>query len=116
MNNEQLSQIKDLIKNNKRDRFVIFDNHEPALVVMSIDEYKKINTAAKKENSPLDSDTVLLDNINRAIAEWKSNQQDDQINEYGEQMEEEKAKDRMDEFYNGEENLSYYYDMGDEDD
>lgn len=112
MNNEQLSQIKDLLKNNKRDRFVIFDNNEPALVVMSIDEYKKVVRGSSSRDIE-ETDNDLIENINRAIAEWKSNQLEEEVAEI--ELTGEKADSEDDSFYEADESLSYYYDMDEED-
>jgi hypothetical protein len=113
MNNEQLKQIKDLLKNNKRDRFVIFDNNEPALVVMSIDEYKKIARGAMGREIE-ESDKDLVENINRAIAEWKVNQAEEEVADIDLKDNEEEQTEEAD-FYDADESLSYYYDMDDED-
>lgn len=118
MNNKQLSQIKDLIKNNKRDRFVIFNNNEPTLVVMSVDEYKKIVSANKKDSIEPESDFELIDNINRTIAGWKANQNQDNIDNFSDDEENNDGDDLIessDNVYNSDDNLSYYYDMDDED-
>ena len=109
MNNKQLSQIKELISNNKRDRFVIFNDNEPALVVMSVEEYKKIVTSQRIQGGP--SDRELVENINRTIAEWKASQDlensdDFDINDLPAELE--------DDFYEGDDGLSYYYDLEDE--
>jgi len=112
MNNKQLLEIKDLIKNNKRDRFIIFDNDEPALVVMSVSEYKQMAANSRKdESSAIGSDINLVDNINRVIAEWKVGLQDEEMNKYMKQLEEINHEGPEEDSYENDENLSYYYDM-----
>ena len=117
MNNKQLSQIKDLIKNNKRDRFIIFNDNEPTLVVMSVDEYKKITNTNKKNSNVPESDFELMENINRTIAGWKANQDQDNLDDFSDNEDNQEADliESSNDDYNSDDNLSYYYDMDDED-
>ena len=117
MNNKQLSQIKDLIKNNKRDRFIIFNDNEPTLVVMSVDEYKKITNTNKKNSNVPESDFELMENINRTIAGWKANQDQDNLDDFSDNEDNQEVDliESSNDDYNSDDNLSYYYDMDDED-
>jgi len=74
------SQFKRIIKLAKRtgDRIIVFDSENPeeAYAVMNIDEYERI---FEKTNDIRDlTEDELLDKINRDIALWKNEQNDDE--------------------------------------
>ena len=69
MKNDQLKKVSDLLEYGD-GKFLIVENNEPAFVVMTIDEYKKLK---KGQNTEAD----ILDKINDDIDLWKHIHEDD---------------------------------------
>ena len=72
MKNDQLKKVSDLLEYGD-GKFLIVENDEPAFIVMTIDEYKKLK---KGQNTEAD----ILDKINDDIELWKhihENEDDD---------------------------------------
>jgi len=77
---KSIEKIIDLIKKTG-DKCIILDAEgQPQYVIMSFDDYEKL-ISAKMEVAGLTEDE-LLDKINRDIANWKSGQEEEKINNW----------------------------------
>ena len=107
MTKKQLSEIIDLMEQGQGGKFVVFDGEGPSYVVMSVDEYKRVLDGSQDLSELSEKD--LLENINRTIAEWRANQDNNEesysLSEYREDEDNMATKDKSD--------LSYYYDVDD---
>jgi len=70
MKNNQLKKVSDLLEYGD-GKFLIVENDEPAFVVMTIDEYKKLKKGQGTE-------AEILDKINDDIELWKHIHEDEE--------------------------------------
>lgn len=96
--NTQLQKAMNIV-NQTGDRLIIVDNNsDNSYVVMNLDEYERLITKEKQGVSGL-TEEKLLDKINRDIALWK-NQHDDEIQDDYWSNSYEDDEDESENFYN----------------
>jgi aminoglycoside phosphotransferase family enzyme len=102
MQEKSIQKVISLIRKTG-DRMIIFDQEGFSYVLMNVDDYEDLLLARSGVAGLTEEE--LLDKINREIAVWKSNQEDDTLNEFDpvseseitEILDEELSKDISDE-------------------
>ena len=110
MDQEQFSQITDLIKESGDGRYIIINGNKPTFVIMRIDEYRKLAQAKKRVDDLAEKE--LIEKINRTIAEWKAKQEEKRLSRFelfGDDKEE--VKNLAPNFSKDKDDFSYYYDI-----